>query len=78
MCICDRCLGSGMLEVVLRDMSGKESDSCGVRHIVGCPNCYNGVRGNESGRVYAVVEFLKESRYGSLTPQALKLKQIVA
>jgi len=73
--ICDRCLGTGMLDVILRDMSGKQPDGCGIRHIVDCPNCYDGVKNDTPGRVYGGVTFLKESRwYGPLTPKALALK----
>jgi len=46
-----------MLDVVLKDLAGKQPDGCGVNHIVGCPNCYDGVRSNKFGRVYGGVVF---------------------
>jgi hypothetical protein len=63
-----------MLDVVLRDLGGRQSHGYGINHIVNCPNCFNGVRDDEPGRVYGGVVFLRERPFGSLTLQARTLK----
>lgn len=58
---CQRCKGSGMIEAQLMNPgSGAYS-----WHIFGCEDCFgNGVRGDETGRVYAGTCYRGERPYG--------------
>jgi hypothetical protein len=36
---CHRCKGNSHVTVTLKDLSGKQSDGCGIDHIISCPMC---------------------------------------